>query len=168
MTTYFVTVGANEYKVDIQSDQFIVNGEPIDVKVRRLNEQGLYLLQQGNRQLEVVMNPREQNQVSVVIDRRHMTIQVARGEGQRVKKPGAGGALSAPMPGTVIEMRAKEGQAVDKGDVIAIMESMKMQMEIRTPIKGVIRKIFARPNMKVEKGTVLAQVIEQSPSEEIR
>jgi biotin carboxyl carrier protein len=160
LTTYFVTVGSNEYKVDIQSDQFLVNGEPLDVKVRRLNEQGLYLLQQGNQRLEVVMKPREQNQVSVVVDRRHMTIQVARGEGQRVKKTGAGGALSAPMPGTVIEVRVKESQSVEKGDVIAVMESMKMQMEIRSPVKGVIKKLLTKPGAKVEKGTVLAQLIE--------
>jgi biotin carboxyl carrier protein len=160
LTTYFVTVGSNEYKVDIQSDQFLVNGEPLDVKVRRLNEQGLYLLQQGNQRLEVVMKPREQNQVSVVVDRRHMTIQVARGEGQRVKKTSTGGALSAPMPGTVIEVRVKESQSVEKGDVIAVMESMKMQMEIRSPVKGVIKKLLTKPGAKVEKGTVLAQLIE--------
>lgn len=160
MTTYFVTVGSNEYKVDIQSDQFLVNGEPMDVKVRRLNEQGLFLLQQGNHRLEVVMQPREQNQVSVVVDRRHMTIQVARGEGQRMKKVGTGGALSAPMPGTVIEIRVKEGQAVEKGDVIAVMESMKMQMEIHSPMKGLIKKVLTKPGARVEKGTVLAQVFE--------
>jgi biotin carboxyl carrier protein len=160
MTTYFVTVGANEYKVDIQNGQFFVNGEPLDVKVRRLNEQGLFLLQQGNRQLEVVMNPRDQNQVSVVVDRRHMTVQVTRGEGPRTKKTVAGGALSAPMPGTVIEIRVKEGQAVEKGDVIAVMESMKMQMEIRSPVKGVIKKVLTRAGAKVEKGSALAQVLE--------
>jgi pyruvate carboxylase subunit B len=163
MTTYFVTVGANEYKVDIQNDQFLVNGEALDVKVRRLNEQGLYLLQQGNRQLEIVMKPRDQNQVSVVVDRRHMTVQVTRGEGQRVKKATTGGALSAPMPGTVIEIRVKEGQTVEKGDVIAVMESMKMQMEIRSPVKGVIKKVLTRPGTKVDKGTALAQVMEQPP-----
>jgi biotin carboxyl carrier protein len=161
MTTYFVTVGSTEYQVDISSDKFLVNGEPMDVKMRRLNEQGLYLLEQGNRQLEVVMSPREQNQVSVVMDRRHLTIQVARGEGQRARKVVAGGALSAPMPGTVLEIRVKEGQAVEKGDVIAVMESMKMQMEIRTPVKGVIKKLMAKPGGKVEKGSVLAQVVEQ-------
>jgi biotin carboxyl carrier protein len=162
MTTYFVIVGSTEYQVDISSDKFLVNGEPMDVKMRRLNEQGLFLLEQGNRQLEVVMSPREQNQVSVVVDRRHMTIQVARGEGQRVRKAAAGGALSAPMPGTVLEFKVKEGQTVEKGDVIAVMESMKMQMEIRTPVKGMIKKLMAKPGGKVEKGAALAQVVEQA------
>ena len=160
MTTYFVTVNSNEYKVDIRNDQVLVDGEPMDVKIRRLNEQGLFLLQQGNRRLEVVMQPRDQNQVSVVVDRRHMTIQVARGESQKQKKSLMGGALSAPMPGVVIEVRAQEGQAVNKGDVIAVMESMKMQMEIRSPIGGEIQKILVKPGAKVVKGAVLAQLIE--------
>ena len=160
MTTYFVTVNSNEYKVDIRNDQVLVDGEPMDVKIRRLNEQGLFLLQQGNRRLEVVMQPRDQNQVSVVVDRRHMTIQVARGESQKQKKSLMGGALSAPMPGVVIEVRAQEGQAVNKGDVIAVMESMKMQMEIRSPIGGEIQKILVKPGAKVVKGAILAQLIE--------
>ena len=160
MTTYFVTVNSNEYKVDIRNDQVLVDGEPMDVKIRRLNEQGLFLLQQGNRRLEVVMQPREQNQVSVVVDRRHMTIQVARGESQKQKKNLMGGALSAPMPGVVIEVRAQEGQTVNKGDVIAVMESMKMQMEIRSPIGGEIQKILVKPGAKVVKGAILAQLIE--------
>jgi biotin carboxyl carrier protein len=160
MATYFVTVNSNEYKVDIRNDQVLVDGEPMDVKIRRLNEQGLFLLQQGNRRLEVVMQPRDQNQVSVVVDRRHMTIQVARGESQKQKKSLMGGALSAPMPGVVIEVRAQEGQAVNKGDVIAVMESMKMQMEIRSPIGGEIQKILVKPGAKVVKGAILAQLIE--------
>ena len=160
MTTYFVTVNSNEYKVDIRNDQVLVDGEPMDVKIRRLNEQGLFLLQQGNRRLEVVMQPRDQNQVSVVVDRRHMTIQVARGESQKQKKSLMGGALSAPMPGVVIEVRAQEGQTVNKGDVIAVMESMKVQMEIRSPIGGEIQKILVKPGAKVVKGAILAQLIE--------
>jgi len=160
MTTYFVTVNSNEYKVDIRNDQVLVDGEPMDVKIRRLNEQGLFLLQQGNRRLEVVMQPRDQNQVSVVVDRRHMTIQVARGESQKQKKSVMAGALSAPMPGVVIEVRAQEGQTVNKGDVIAVMESMKMQMEIRSPLGGEIQKILVKPGAKVVKGAILAQLIE--------
>jgi biotin carboxyl carrier protein len=160
MTTYFVTVGSNEYKVDIQENQFRVNGELLDVKLKRLNEQGLFLLQQGTKQLEVVMQPREENQVSVVVDRRHMTVQVEKRDGVQKRKLVAGGDLNAPMPGTILEVRVHDGDLVEKGDVVAVMESMKMQMEIRAPIKGRIRKVVVKPGMKVEKGAVLVQVLE--------
>lgn len=160
MTTYFVTVGSNQYRVDIHNDQFQVNGELLDVKMRRLNEQGLFLLQQGTRQLELVMQPREQNQFSVLVDRRHMTVQVEKKEGPAPKKLPTAGALSAPMPGTIIEIRVSEGQQVSKGDVVAVMESMKMQMEIRSPVAGTIIKIAVKPGNKVEKGAALVQVLE--------
>lgn len=160
MTTYFVTVGSNEYKVDILNGQYTVNGERLDVKLRRLNEQGLYLLQRGNRLREILMNRRNRDQVAMVTNRRHMTVQVARDGNPCKPKAGAKGDLAAPMPGVIIEMRVKEDQQVEKGQVVAVMESMKMQMEIRSPSEGVIRRVLAKAGSKVEKGALLAQLAE--------
>jgi len=158
MTTYFVTVGNNEYKVDIFNGQYTVNGERIDMKLSRLNKQGLYLLQRGNQLNEILMSQRDRDQVSMVANRRHMTFQVARDGSYRKPKPVAKGDLAAPMPGVIIEMRVKENQPVEKGDVIAVMESMKMQMEIRAPSQGIVRRIPAKAGDKVEKGALLAQL----------
>ena len=55
MTIYFVTVGTNEYKVEIQQDQFMVNGQPLDLKMQPLNKNGLYLLELGTRKLEMLL-----------------------------------------------------------------------------------------------------------------
>lgn len=160
MTTYFVTVGGNEYKVDILNGQYTVNGERVDMGLRRLNEQGLFLLQRGNRLREVLMNWRNSDQVAMVTNRRHVTVQVARDGSPRKQKNGSKGDLAAPMPGIVVEMRVKENQRVEKGQVVAVMESMKMQMEIRAPSDGIIGKILAKVGGKIEKGTLLAQLTE--------
>jgi biotin carboxyl carrier protein len=163
MTTYFVTVGPNEYKVDIKNDQFMVNGQPMDLKIRQLNEQGLFLLQKGNKQLEMLLRAKDRNQVAVSVNRRHVMVQVERNEAgkSRTTTNSTPGMLSAPMPGTVIQVNVEEGQAVSKGDVVAVLESMKMQMEIRTPITGKVEKVFVSAGKKIEKGAELVEVVEQ-------
>lgn len=162
MTTYFVTVGPNEYKVDIKNDQFMVNGQPMDLKIRQLNEQGLFLLQKGNKQLEMLLRAKDRNQVAVSVNRRHVMVQVERnesGKGRSSSSP-TPGLLTAPMPGTVIQVDVQEGQIVTKGDVVAVLESMKMQMEIRTSISGKVEKVFVAAGKKIDKGTELVHVIE--------
>jgi biotin carboxyl carrier protein len=163
MTTYFVTVGPNEYKVDIKNDQFMVNGQPMDLKIRQLNEQGLFLLQKGNKQLEMLLRAKDRNQVAVSVNRRHVMVQVERNEAGKGRQStnSTPGMLSAPMPGTVIQINVQEGQAVSKGDVVAVLESMKMQMEIRTPVSGKVEKVFVIAGKKIDKGAELVHVVEQ-------
>jgi biotin carboxyl carrier protein len=58
-------------------------------------------------------------------------------------KPVAAGAatISAPMPGKVLEVKVKVGDAVKAGDVIMVLEAMKMQNEIMAPADGTISRI---------------------------
>ena len=164
MTTYFVTVGANEYKVDISNDQVLVNGQPMDTKLRQLNEQGLFLLQKGNRKLEMLLHARERNQVAVNVNRRQVVVQVEK-DGPAKSRASSGpaeGSLAAPMPGTVIQILVQEGQEVEKGCVVATLESMKMQMEIKTPFAGKVVKVCVQPGQKIEKGAELVKIAKES------
>lgn len=49
--------------------------------------------------------------------------------------------IAAPMPGTVTDIKVKEGQSVKEGDVVMILEAMKMENEIVAPTAGTISKI---------------------------
>ena len=51
----------------------------------------------------------------------------------------AGTAIVPPMPGKVIELRVKEGDRVRKGDVLLVLEAMKMRNELTSPVDGVVR-----------------------------
>jgi 3-methylcrotonyl-CoA carboxylase alpha subunit len=70
----------------------------------------------------------------------------------------APGGLVAPMPGTVRRIVAKAGSSVARGDVILILEAMKMEHAIRAPREGTLVKIFHREGDLVEAGTVLAEI----------
>jgi biotin carboxyl carrier protein len=66
--------------------------------------------------------------------------------------------IIAPMPGKVIRVLLHEGDEVALGTGIAVMEAMKMQNEIKSPKKGIIKKIFVSEGAAVNPGDVLAIV----------
>lgn len=74
------------------------------------------------------------------------------------KAAGGAGAVkvTAPMPGKILAVKAAAGAAVKKGDVIAVLEAMKMENDIVAPQDGTIASIDTSVGASVETGTVLA------------
>jgi biotin carboxyl carrier protein len=74
------------------------------------------------------------------------------------KKPAPAGKLTvnAPMPGTILSIKAKPGSTVKKGDVIMILEAMKMENEILAPQDGTIISIEVSEGASVNTGDTLA------------
>ena len=66
--------------------------------------------------------------------------------------------ILAPMPGRVVRILVAEGSEVEAGQGIVVVEAMKMQNEIKSPKKGVVKKISAIPGATVNPGDVLAIV----------
>lgn len=66
--------------------------------------------------------------------------------------------LTAPMPGKVVRLLLKAGEAVEAGTGVLVVEAMKMQNEIKSPKKGTIQKILVSEGAAVNAGDVLAIV----------
>jgi pyruvate carboxylase subunit B len=62
------------------------------------------------------------------------------------------------MPGMIIRYEVKEGDAVKEGDVVLILEAMKMENSITSPSAGVVKQINCKDGQSVQKGDVLAVV----------
>lgn len=67
-------------------------------------------------------------------------------------------AVSAPMPGKVVKIVAEAGQKVKKGDVVLILEAMKMQNEISAPADGTVKSINVAAGQGVKIGEVMAVI----------
>jgi glutaconyl-CoA decarboxylase len=67
----------------------------------------------------------------------------------------ANGAVVAPMPGMIIEYRVKQGDAVKTGDVLLILEAMKMQNEISAERDGTVSSVPHKNGDQVDRGEVL-------------
>jgi biotin carboxyl carrier protein len=66
--------------------------------------------------------------------------------------------ITAPMPGKVVRLLVREGDEVDPGAGIAVVEAMKMQNEIKSPKRGTIRRVLVSEGAAVNAGDVLAIV----------
>jgi pyruvate carboxylase subunit B len=62
------------------------------------------------------------------------------------------------MPGTIVRILVDEGDEVKDGDVILVLEAMKMENELRAPISGVVSAIHVHQGQAVEMNAVLAEV----------
>lgn len=74
-------------------------------------------------------------------------------------KPAAGGeTVSSPMPGTILSVNVTNGTTVKKGDVLMVLEAMKMENEIMSPCDGTITSVNVSKGAAVETGAVLCVI----------
>ncbi|MCR4676380.1 MAG: biotin/lipoyl-binding protein [Sphaerochaetaceae bacterium] len=72
--------------------------------------------------------------------------------------PGAGQKVTAPMPGLVLRIEAKQGQAVKSGQLVMVMEAMKMENEIFAPCDGTVSSISVSQGQQLQTGDVLMTI----------
>ena len=70
----------------------------------------------------------------------------------------AGDPVNSPMPGTILDVKVAQGAAVKKGDVLMILEAMKMENEIMCPCDGTVASVNASKGTAVESGTLLCVI----------
>jgi biotin carboxyl carrier protein len=66
--------------------------------------------------------------------------------------------VPSPMPGKIVKVLAQAGQAIKKGDVLMILEAMKMQNEITAPVDGTVKSINVAADQSVKPNEVLAVI----------
>ena len=72
--------------------------------------------------------------------------------------PAGGEKVSAPMPGTILSVNVQNGSAVKKGDVLFILEAMKMENEIMAPCDGTVGGVNVTKGTSVESGMLLCVI----------
>jgi biotin carboxyl carrier protein len=82
----------------------------------------------------------------------------ARGRDARRRGAHAQGTLTAPMPATVIEIKVAAGDSVKRGDILIVLEAMKMELPVRAPGDGVVKAIHCRPGDLVQPETSLIEL----------
>ena len=72
--------------------------------------------------------------------------------------PAGGEKIAAPMPGTILSVNVAAGDAVKKGQVLMILEAMKMENEIMAPCDGTVTSVAAAKGAAVESGALLCTI----------
>jgi biotin carboxyl carrier protein len=72
--------------------------------------------------------------------------------------PAAEGMVTAIMPGKIVDVRVQEGDMVEEGDVVVILEAMKMENELKAPQGGAVRAVRVQAGDDVEQNQVLVEI----------
>jgi biotin carboxyl carrier protein len=75
-----------------------------------------------------------------------------------VASSGGKGAVLAVMPGSIMRVLVVEGDQVAEGDVLLVLEAMKMENELHAPIAGLVKAIYVEPGQAVEMNAVLVEI----------
>ena len=126
-----------------------VNGEEFEVDIE-LNEDGTY-------QATV-----EGQSFLIEVPNAQAAPRARRGGGGKKKKSGT---VSANIPSKVVTVEVKEGDVVKEGQVILILEAMKMQNEIQAPVDGTVINVACEEGQAIEANVPLV-VIEPEPTDE--
>lgn len=68
------------------------------------------------------------------------------------------GSLKAPMPGKILELLISDGESVEEGQPVLILEAMKMENELKSPSNGVVSKLHIQQGDNVEKNQILIDI----------
>lgn len=160
MSLYTVTIENRIYKVNIAGDHCTVNGEEVDARVLPLNRNGLHVLHHGKQAYEVFLSNQEADTYQMLmLGGKRIITQIS----SRVKKHLRAGedcnasCLAAPMHGLVVDVPVHTGDTVEKGQTLVVLESMKMQMQLRSPRPGKVANVTVQAGSQVEKGALLVQ-----------
>ena len=159
---YFAKVKDQEFVIEIgQDNKIMVNGETFDIDFQRMPGSGVTSLLINQHSLEAVVEEQdgvwqvlirgEQYPVIVIDERMHRLANALRFHSLDL----CNGVLKSPMPGTIIAVPVDEGDMVQKGDKVVILESMKMENELRAPRDGVVTHVRVEAGAGVEKGQIL-------------
>ena len=94
----------------------------------------------------------------VHVDGRVFVIEDRRSDGPRASAAADHDALSPPMPATVTRVTVKPGDSVKTGDVIVLLEAMKMELPVRAPHDAVIARVNCRAGELVQPGDALVDL----------
>lgn len=67
--------------------------------------------------------------------------------------------IKAPMPGLVLDVRAKEGDVIKKGDALVVLQAMKMENILKSPVDAIVKKIHVKKDDAIEKNQILVSFI---------
>ena len=152
---YATTINDHTYIIEINRDgEVTIDGEICPIDLRAIDEVTYSLLieHQSHEALVELSN----DDVNVLLKGRLYQARVLDERARRLTQASGGGTHSgevmvkAPMPGLIVAVPVSEGQAVKKGQTVVVLESMKMENELKAPRDGTVASIKIVPRQSVE------------------
>jgi biotin carboxyl carrier protein len=160
---YHVSVDAQSFEIEVDHDWLVwVNGHPFYVDLEQVGELSAYCLAVEDRG-HVVFVEQAEGEYRVEVGGQIYSVKV-QSQHPRLAPPqeesrsgdGEGVVISAPLAGTLVSLSVGAGDRVKAGQVVAVVESMKMKMELKAPQTGVVEALYGPTGRTVDQGEELA------------
>lgn len=154
--SFTLTLDGTDYTVQVHGNTFIVNGRPFVVGFQ---DDGIVTV--DGIAYDIALD----GDNAIVAGIAHSvqlagldTSPVAPGPARPAASTAGAGAIQAIMPGSIVRVLVDKGDQVAAGDVVLVLEAMKMENELKTPIPGVVKAIHVQPGQAVEMNALLAEI----------
>jgi len=163
---YKINVNGNHaFRIETENNTLKVDGEVVELDTIQLSStQSHVLYKNKSYNLEIISEDKEEKTMDIKVNGNLYKVSVEDQYDQLLKKLGLDNISSnkvkeikAPMPGLVLNIIAKEGQEIKKGENLLVLEAMKMENILKSPTDGTVQKILINIGDKVEKNQVLIQ-----------
>jgi pyruvate carboxylase subunit B len=159
---YHVTIGGRAFEVVLSPEGVLLDGRPVSVSLEHSDGTPVRGLFFDHRTYRIVADRGGRGSWGLrlngsvieadVVDERTKAIRDMTGSGTRPAGPRP---IIAPMPGMVVKVEVVQGDRVEAGQGVVIVEAMKMENELRSTGAGVVSRVRVRPGEAVEKDQVL-------------
>lgn len=162
---YITSIGEQEFIIAINDEgRITIDGEEVDVDFQGIPDTKLYSVIINGESYEVAVDDNDEL-YHVILKSTLFEVKVKDERTRRLAGLiGASGGvvgealIKAPMPGIIISIPIEEGAEVAKGDILVVLESMKMQNEFKAPKDGVISSVRVAAGDKVDQNTIMVTI----------
>ena len=158
---YYTRVDNNEYEVEIDGDRILLDGKPVNVNLVRTGATELYSVLLDGRSYEMLVTADRFN-YQIGVRGVQLQVQVEDERARRMNRarrlptlPDGELAITAPIPGLVVRTLVQEGDVIEEGQPVVLLEAMKMENELRAVRGGVVKSVLASAGQRVDQNAPL-------------
>jgi acetyl/propionyl-CoA carboxylase alpha subunit len=162
---YHVTIGGRAFEVVLGPEGVTLDGRPVSVSLEHTDGTPVHGLFVDNRTYRVVADRDGPGRWGLRINGSVIEVDVVDERTKVIREMTGAGAVSsgprpivAPMPGMVVKVEVVEGDRVEVGQGIVIVEAMKMENELRATGAGIVSRVRVRAGDAVEKDQLLVEL----------
>ena len=160
---YKIIIGDKTLSIEIKDDKVELDGKPVSLDLSKLGPNKYHLiLNYQSYNLEIVSHNKNTGEITVKVNNRVVKVEVRTALDELLKKMGFSTNnvghtkdIAAPMPGLILDVVVNEGDEVEKGDKLLVLEAMKMENIIKSPGSGKIKSIVINKGDSVDSGQKL-------------
>lgn len=159
-----IVVDGQEFEVQPGTESVSVGGQDYPVRMVRHGDVTAVYVNERPYQVQLPAETAE-GPLNVLIDAKEYAVEVkggaatprrpAKGPARRPTPPGGAGAITSQMTGRVVRVDVEPGQSVAEGEVLLIIEAMKMENEVLAPKAGTVKEVAVAAGARVNEGDLL-------------